>query len=285
MNVSEPASRQDNLKASAWLIADMSVNIWALSIVKSVGLDYASTQLVFLRAVVGLLLVLPWAYRERSAFLAIDRLPLHAARVALSAITLASSFFAIARVPFALFSAINFTRPIILMLMAALLLGERITKPRWVAAIVGLAGALIAINPGATAFSWGLIALIVTVLTGTLAIIITRRLKGSPAVVMMVFYTGGLALFMAPFAWSDWTPVADQHWPLLLAVGVFAQAGQYCFLRAHWLGDAGVLGPVSYLSLVLSTAAGYLFFGEIPALSLLIGAGIILTVVWYIRKI
>lgn len=284
MNGPVAATRQDNLRASAWLIADMSLNIWALSIVKAMGLDYGATQLVFLRASVGLLLVLPWAYRERSAFLTLDRLPLHAFRVALSAITLAASFFAIARVPFALFSAINFTRPIILMVLAALLLREHVAKPRWIAALVGLAGALVAMNPSEAAFSWGLAALVVTVLAGTLAIIITRQLKGTPAVVMMVFYTGGLAVFTAPFAWADWVMVEPTHWPLLLTVGVFAQAAQFCFLKAHWLGDAGVLGPVSYLSLILSTSAGFFFFGEVPGLSLIVGALIILSAAWYISK-
>lgn len=279
-----PAARQDNLRASAWLIADMSLNIWALSIVKAMGLDYAATQLVFLRASVGLLLVLPWAYRERFSFLTLDRLPLHAFRVALSTFTLAISFFAIARVPFALFSAINFTRPIILMVLAALILREHIVKPRWIAAFVGLTGALVALNPGEAAFSWGLAAVVATVLGGTLAIIITRQLKGTPAVVMMVFYTGGLALFTAPFAWLDWTPVEATHWPFLLGIGLFAQAAQFCFLKAHWLGDAGVLGPVSYLSLILSTSAGFFFFGEVPGLSLMIGAAIILGAAWYISN-
>lgn len=284
MNVPAPAARQDNLRASAWLIADMSLNIWALSIVKAMGLDYAATQLVFLRASVGLLLVLPWAYRERSSFLTLERLPLHAFRVALSAFTLAISFFAIARVPFALFSAINFTRPIILMVLAALILREHIAKPRWIAALVGLTGALVALNPGETAFNLGLAAVVATVLGGTLAIIITRQLKGTPAVVMMVFYTGGLALFTAPFAWFDWTPVEATRWPFLLGIGLFAQAAQFCFLKAHWLGDAGVLGPVSYLSLILSTSAGFFFFGEVPGLSLMVGAAIILGAVWYISS-
>jgi drug/metabolite transporter (DMT)-like permease len=284
--MSQPlASRQDNLRASAWLIADMSLNIWALSIVKAMGLDYGATQLVFLRAMVGLLLLLPWAYRERSAFLELDQLALHGIRVALSAITLVLSFFAIARVPFALFSAINFTRPIILMVLAALLLSEPVARPRWIAAIVGLAGACVAMNPTEAAFDWGLAALFAMVMTGTLAVIITRKLKGTPAVVMMAFYTVGLAVCTAPFAWADWTPVVTVHWPLLLSIGLFAQCAQFCFLQAHWLGDAGVLGPVSYLSLVLSMGAGFLFFGELPGLSLIAGAAIILAAAWYIRQL
>ncbi|MEM6710679.1 MAG: DMT family transporter [Pseudomonadota bacterium] len=284
---SQAATRKENLRASVWLIADMSLNVWALSIVKAVGLDYTATQLVFIRAIVGFVLLVPWAYRERSAFLNLDHLSLHAARIVLSAATLAASFFAIARVPLALFSAINFTRPILLMIMAALLLGEHITRSRWTAASIGLFGAIIAVNPaaiqaGGDGMALGLAALTLTVTMGTLAIIITRRLKGTPAVIMMVFYTGGLALFTAPFAAVNWVPVETRHWPLLVAIGLFAQAAQFCFLKAHWLGDTGVLGPVSYLSLILSTAAGFIFFAELPSLPLVIGAAVILLSAWYI---
>ncbi len=278
------ATRAENLRGSLWLIADFGLNIWALSIVKAMGADYPAVQLVFLRAAMGLAVMIPWAVRERAVFSSVDRLGLHALRVGLSSITLAASFFAIARVPFALFSAINFTRPILLMIMAALILGERIARPRWVAAVIGLVGAIVAMNPGAAPLNWGVAALILTVLAGTLAVILTRQLKGTPTVVMMLFYTAGLTLCTAPIALVGWQPVAPTDLPLLLSVGIFAQAAQFCFLKAHWLGDAGFLGPVSYSSLILSTAAGFFFFGEVPTMQLVAGACIILGAGYYISR-
>ncbi|MCU0905880.1 MAG: DMT family transporter [Rhodobacteraceae bacterium] len=269
------ASRQDNLRAAGWLILDMSLNIWALTIVKAMGADYPALQLVFLRSATGLVLLVPWIWRERGAFARIDRPGLHALRVILSTVTLATSFHAVARLPFALFTAINFTRPILLMLMAALILRERITGPRWIAAVVGLGGALIAIDPVTAPLNSGLVALLVTVVTGTAAVIVTRQLKGTPAVVMMTFYTAGLGLASLPVALAAWHPVSVADLPLLLGVGLFAQAAQLCFLRAHWLGDAGVLGPVSYTSLILSGLVGYAVFAEVPTPGMLVGAAII----------
>ncbi|NKX43104.1 DMT family transporter [Roseicyclus persicicus] len=275
--MSDPAPpRSDNLRGAAWLIADMSLNIWALSIVKAVGADYPSVQIVFLRVCVGLVVILPWVWRDRGVLGQGGQWRLQALRVGLSALTLAASFHAIARVPFAVFSALNFTRPILLMVLAALLLSERIPARRWAAAGVALLGALIAASPGEIAASWGLAALVLAVVTGTLAVIVTRRLKGTPEVVMMLVYTAGIAVVMAPLAALSWEPVAAGHWPFLIVVGISAQLAQLCFIRAHWLGDAGVLGPVSYLSLVLSTAAGYLAFGEVPGWPLLLGAALIL---------
>ncbi len=275
-----PATAPENLRGAAWLIADMSLNIWALSIVKAMGAEYPAAQIVFLRVLVGLVVIAPWVWKDRALLSNTQRIPLHLLRVGLSALTLAASFFAIARVPFATFTAVNFVRPVLLMVLAALLLSERITPRRWFAVGLAFAGALVAVGPGTFASlrseqALGVAGLCLAVTTGTLAIILTRRLKGTPEVVMMLFYTAGIAALMAPLAAWSWVPVAQADWPVLLLVGVFAQAAQLCFLRAHWLGDAGVLASVSYLSIVLSTAVGFFLFAEIPGWPLLIGAALI----------
>lgn len=265
-----------NLRGSLWLLADLSLNIWALSIVKAMGADYPSAQIVFLRVCTGLVVIAPWIWRARASFGGVGNAALHGLRVALSAVTLVASFYAIARVPFATFTAINFLRPILLMLFAALLLREVIPKARWAVAGVALAGALIAVAPGQVTFGWGFLSLCLAITTGTLAIVLTRRLKGTPEVVMMTYYTIGIAVLLSPLAAVAWVPVDKDHWPILLAVGVFAQAAQLCFLRAHWQAEASVLASVSYLSIVLSTAVGFFVFAEVPGLPLIIGATLII---------
>ncbi|WP_306120084.1 MULTISPECIES: DMT family transporter [unclassified Roseitalea] len=263
---------RDNLRGGAWLIADMSLNIWALSIVKWLGAGYPSTQVVFIRALVGFILIAPLIWRGRDTFRALTDLKIHLLRVVLLVITLSASFFAIARVPLALFTAIGFTRPLVTMIMAALLLGEVIGARRWIAAGVALVGVLIAVNPGAVAWSWGLAALFVVVLSGSGAVIATRRLRETPPIVMMAFYTAGLTVFSAPLAVPAWQPVEPGHVVPLLLVGAFAQAAQLCFLRAHYYGSAGFLSVLGYLSLIVSVSVGYVVFDEIPGPTFAIGA-------------
>ncbi|WP_223427561.1 hypothetical protein [Tateyamaria pelophila] len=84
-NASDPPR---NGLAAGWLLTDMALNIWALSIVKALGLGYPAFQLVFLRAGVGLLLMLPWIWYHRRAFIDLPDLHLHALRVVFSAIAL-----------------------------------------------------------------------------------------------------------------------------------------------------------------------------------------------------
>jgi S-adenosylmethionine uptake transporter len=269
-------SRQGDLTGGAWLIADMALNIWALTIVKALGLGYPSAQIVFLRAAVGLVLILPWVWRGRAAFAGLSDLRLHGLRVALSALTLTLSFHAVARMPFALFTAVNFTRPLVLMALAAMLLGETIGRRRWTAAGLALLGVLIAVDPaGGGASLPALAALAGAVLAGSAAIIVTRRLSAAPVVVLMTFYTAGLAVLSAPVALAAWQPVAPQHLAPLLAVGLFAQTAQACFLRAHASARAGFLAVLGYLSLVLSAAVGWLVFAELPTPRFLAGAALV----------
>ena len=270
-----PDAPRDNIRGGAWLFADMALNIWALGIVKALGLGYPVAQIVFLRAVIGLVLLSPWILRNRAAFAVVPDLPLQILRIALSAATLTASYFAISRVPLALFTTMNFTRPLVVMVLAALLLRERITPAQWGAAALAMVGVVIAIDPDATTLGPGLWALALVVLTGSGAVIVTRRLRGTPTLVLMTFYTVGLGLCTLPFALWSWQSIPLDHLVPLLAIGVFAQSAQACFLRAHYNGDAGVLSVLGYMSLPLSTAAGYLAFGEVPTLRFYAGAALV----------
>ncbi|MEO0386035.1 MAG: DMT family transporter [Pseudomonadota bacterium] len=267
---------RDNLKGGLWLLADLGLNLSALALVKAMGLHYAAAQLVFLRAGVGAILIAPWIWQQRAMFRDVSDWPLHLLRVALSAITLLSSFYALARVPLALFTAMAFTRPIVIMVLAALLLGERIGRRRWGAAAVALCGVVIAVEPQTTPLTTGLGALFVTVLAGSAAVIATRGLRAAPPIVLMTVYTLGLTLVSFPLALLSWRAIALPDLLPLLLIGAVAQAAQACFLQAHFHGEAGPLALLGYLSLPLSAAIGALFFGEIPGAAFFAGAALVI---------
>ena len=62
----------------------------------------------------------------------------------------------------------------------------------------------------------------------------------------------------------------------MLGIGFLAQLGQYCWLRAYRIADASVLAPVGYLSIVMVTFTGYVFFDEVPEMRVVIGVLVIL---------
>lgn len=267
---------RDNLKGGAWLMADLSLNIWSLSLVKWLGADIPAFQVVFFRAAVGFLVILPLIMIQRAHFRRIPQLRLQLTRVSLSAITLTASFFAIARLPLAVFTAISFTRPIITMLMVAVILRETIGLRGWCAAGIALIGIVIAVNPGAVPWNWGLAAMALVVVSASAVIVATRALRAAPPIVMMAFYTVGLSLFTAPLAALAWQSVTATQLGALCLIGAFAQAAQFCFLRAHYHGTAGYLSVLSYTSLLFSVGVGYAIFAEVPGPGFAPGAALVI---------
>lgn len=253
----------------------MSLNIWALALAKSFGQDYPAFQIVFLRALVGLILMIPLIWWQRETFRHLTDLPLHLLRVTLSTIALTAGYFAIARVPIALFTTVNFIRPLLLMLMAALIMREKIAPRQWLAAVIALIGVFIAINPTQFSGGWGIIVLFLAVFAGTGATIVTRHKSMAPTVVLMTFYTAGLAAFSAPLAFATWQPISA-HWPALITIGIFAQLAQFCFLCAHRHGQAAFLAILSYSSLIISTSVGFFVFEETPIASFWIGSLVVI---------
>ena len=259
-------------------------------LVKMTGADMPAIQIVFLRAAVGLLLILPLVWIRRADLRAMHDPGRNAIRVACNAAALSANFTALAALPLAMVNAIGYLRPIVVMLLATVLLGERASRMRWMGAVGIVLGVALAVGPdlsGTTSAEvtvTGLVAAGAAVVFGSLAVVQTRALRYESPTVMMLFYTLGLTVLTAIPAVIAWQRIAASDWPALLAIGALGQAGQYCFLRAYRAQEAAVLAPVSYGSIVFATAAGWIFFGDQPSAHLIAGAVIILGCLLWIRR-
>lgn len=258
----------------------MATMVVVLSIVKAMGADYPPAQLVFVRAMFGLLavlpIVLPIVLRRRLADLAPKRPWLNLSRIVLSVAALTSTYASVTMLPLPLVTTINFLRPFALIALAALILKEAIDGRTIACAALGLLGVGVAVGPGSDGDALGVGVALGAVLFGTLAVVTMRLLADEPISLLMVYYAVGLVILSAVPAFFTWRPIAAEHWLWLLAIGGLAQTGQYCFLLAHRLARASVLAIVSYAQLIMSTAAGIAFFSETPGLGVFLGAVIIL---------
>ncbi|BBD40761.1 DMT family transporter [Aminobacter ciceronei] len=266
-----------NREGIVWVLADMLlVSGGMTALVKAQGLVYPAFQLVFIRAMIGLLFILPLIWRHRHHIRHTRHPWQNVSRISCNAIALTSQFMAYTLLPLAVVNALSFSRPLVTMAMAVAFLGETVSRLRWVGAAFAFAGVLVMLAPGGVEWNLGLLAVFATIVFGSLAIIQTRMLRDENTTVMMVFYTVGLAVITAVPAIFVWQPVKTFDWVPLLGIGLLAQAGQYCFLRAYRLADASLLAPIGYLSIVVTTAAGYVFFAEVPDQRIVIGAIVIL---------
>jgi S-adenosylmethionine uptake transporter len=163
----------------------------------------------------------------------------------------------------------------VLLVMAAIMLGERVSRTRFVFTALGFLGVIVMLQPDAIPWNMGILAAFGSVLFGSLAVVQTRRLAGESTVILMLFYTVGLTLLTSIPAAVVWVPIPWSEAPNIILVGVLAQLGQYCWLQAYQKQEARLLAPIGYLSILFSGFAGWLFFGEFPSVSLCIGAVIV----------
>jgi drug/metabolite transporter (DMT)-like permease len=219
--------RAPDREAVAWLLTDMVLVAGGMTaLVKAQGLAYPAIQLVFIRAMVGLLFILPLIWRARAHVLRPKHPWKNVSRVVCNAIALSSQFLAYTLMPLAVVNALLFGRPLLTMAMGVTMLGERVSRTRWIGAGVALAGVAIMLSPdGGVAWNFGLLAVAANVVFGSLAVIQTRAMHDENTIVMMVFYTVGLAAFTAIPAAFAWKPVATVDWIPLLGIGLLAQAG------------------------------------------------------------
>ncbi|MBR9762129.1 MAG: DMT family transporter [Rhodobacteraceae bacterium] len=278
------ARASDTSLGVAWLLSDLTLVTGMTVLVKKMGADYPAVQLVFLRSLIGLLLILPLVWRDRASLSTMQAPLRNGFRVMCNAGALTANFVALGALPLGIVNAVSYLRPVVTMLLAIALLGETVPRARWLASAGILAGVALAVGPdvlgaGGSALPMaGLIAVTVSLGLGAMATVQTRALRSEAPVVMMLFYTAGLTLLTALPAGLSWHPIAPAHWPALLGIGALAQAGQYCFLRAYRAAEASRLAPFSYSSILFAISAGWLFFDERPSWHLLAGASVILLV-------
>ncbi len=234
-------------------------------------------QILFYRSVIGLLVLALWLSRSGWYQLATARFGIHLARNIAHFAGQFGWFYAIAFIPLAAVFAIEITTPIWTAVFAVFLLGEKITRARVTAILLGFAGALLILRPGVAVIHPAAAAILLGAVAFGLSITLTKKLAAHDAPMAILFYMAliqlPLALIPATFQWV--TP-ALQVWPWLIAVGLTSLTAHYCMVRALAVADATVVIPMDFLRLPLISLLGYLLYDERIEWFLFVGAALIL---------
>ncbi|MCC7275840.1 MAG: DMT family transporter [Alphaproteobacteria bacterium] len=267
----------------AWLLGDQTITVTIYVLVKLLGSHHSVLQIVFVRLIVGMMLLSPTMVRMGPARLWSPRWRGHLWRNVCSTLGLVCSYLALTRLPLADATVISFTGPMVMTVLAVLLLGEKVRWRRWSAVLLGFSGVLFIVQPSSgTPLDAVAIALFGTVVTCLGMATAKTLLRHERPVQVTVLYTVMALAMIAPLGIWAWQWPTAAEWPLFLAIGVLSTGGQYCFLRAYAEADAGYLAGFGYLRLLLAIAVGYLVFAEVPTKATLIGAAVILTSALYI---
>jgi drug/metabolite transporter (DMT)-like permease len=253
------------------------------------ALKYVSQELPFLvviliRMVFGLMPLAPWVVRNGLAGLRTQRFGLHFARALNGYIALGCFVYALGELTIADVTAIGFARPLWVIPVAALLLGEAVGWRRTLATLVGFAGVLVMLRPGGDTDPAMLVALVYS-FGACMTLILVKMLSSSEPPARIVFYhqalSFGLGLGPALYFWQ--TPTLAQC--AIIAVSAFCgTAGHICFARACTLAEATVVAPMEYTRLVAAAGIGLLLFGEVPSLWIVPGTALIAGASLYIAR-
>ena len=192
---------------------------------------------------------------------------------------LTSSFFAFGSLkylPVAEFTAIGSLVPLVITLLAARMLGEQVSRLRWVLVLGGFAGAMLIIRPGGANFIWPMLLPLGAVVSYSWFQLLTGRMVKTEDPLTMHLYTGWVgtlvASVMLPFVWMQ--PNGSQL-SLLLLMGVLGTVGHYFLILAYARSPASTLTPYLYAQIVFAMVGGWLVFGQVPDQWALAGIGLI----------
>ena len=260
-----------------WMVVTGLLFVGVTALVKYLGTDIPAPQAAFIRYALGLVFLLPMIRPILRADLSAKQWGLFAARGLAHSIGVALWFFAMARIPIADVTAMNYLAPIYVTIGAALFLGERLALRRVLAVVVALVGALIILRPGFREIGSGHFAMLAAAVVFGASYLLAKLLTDQTnAVIVVGMLSFWVTLGLAPMAAHVWvTP--DLHTVLVLfVVACLATAGHYTMTLAFRSAPLTVTQPVTFLQLVWAVSVGTLFFGEAVDIWVVIGGLVIL---------
>jgi drug/metabolite transporter (DMT)-like permease len=178
--------------------------------------------------------------------------------------------------PLAQLMTLYFSAPIITTVLAIRLLGETVSRGRWISLGLGFAGVLCASDPFGLRLSIHTAMVLAAACMWGYAIILMRQVSRQESSLLQMFYQN--ATFVAvtlPLTLADFVMPTGFQLVLLLAIGFLGGAGQYLMFEACRLAPASVMGTVEYTALFWAFLLGWLVFGDTPALPVTLGAVLI----------
>lgn len=255
-------------------------------------------QLVFFRSAFAFLPIVVFmaAAGQGLSALATKRPLSHARRAFTGVVAMFTYFGALTYLPLADVTAISFASPLMVVVFAALFLGEAVRLYRWSAVAAGFVGVLIMISPhlgqggaeGSAAI--GIALAVANTVFVACTMIFIRLMSGSESALAITFYfqltCTVVSLVTLPFAWV--TPSLGQL-GLLIALGVLGGIGQLFMTNGYRFAQASTLANFDYVAMIWAILFGWLFFAELPAPAVYVGAVVVIAsglfIVWRERKL
>ena len=247
---------------------------------RAVQVELSTFELMTWRSFIGFVIVAVIIARSREGFRQIrTRHPwLHVQRNIFHFAGQTTWFLALMMIPLAQLTALEFTNPVWVMMLAPLLLGERMTPRKLIALMMGFVGVLIVARPGVDPVGLGHALALMCALGFALNTIWTKKIMtAGDGIMCMLFWMTvsqtlmGLALSLP----GGFTMPSMAIWPWLLVVGLTGLTAHYSISSALSLAPASIVAPTDFLRLPLMAVVGATLYGEDLVIWVFIGGALI----------
>jgi len=274
------------VQAGIWMSISAVTYVVSIAIGRYIAPDIEVFQIAFLRNAFAVLFMMPWLMKVGIGAMRTNQIGRHILRGFMSSANVTLLFAAVALIPIADMSAINFLQPVIGAAIAGLVLGEVVSRARWIAIIAGFAGALIMIRPGFAEFNIGIAFALGSGVAGALVSIMIKTLvRTDPpdTIAAWLFVTQTLILLIPTIiVWKN--PTLEQ-WILFAVIGFMSVILQRTYNRGIQAADVSVAMPFNFTRLIWAALLGWIVFAEFPDISTWVGGTVIFAAsVWLTRQ-
>lgn len=255
------------------------------AMMKGLAATYPPMQVACLRGAASLPFVFAmYAATGRLALLRPVRWGLHVLRAVLAILMLWGFVWALARASLTNTYAVYMTAPLLVVLCASILLGEKTNRHIWIAIFTGLAGVWVMLAPSASGFaSLAGLAALASALAYAFVVVLVRVLSRTETTASMVFwFLLMLALGAGALAAPRWVAIAAADWPWILGIGLAGWAGQHLITEAFRIAPAATVAPYEYTALVWGALIDRVVWHAVPSLRVLAGAAIVVAAGLYL---
>ncbi len=274
------------VRSGIWMSVSAITYVISIAIGRYLAPDIEVFQIAFLRNAFAILFMMPWLMGVGIGAMRTNQIGKHILRGFMSSTNVTLLFAAVALIPIADMSAINFLQPVIGAALAGFFLGEVANRRRWLAIGMGFIGAVLVVRPGFAEFNLGIAYALGSAVAGALVSIMIKTLvRTDPpdTIAAWLFVTQSLILLVPTIlVWH--MPTAEQ-WGLFVFIGFTSVILQRTYNRGIQAADISIAMPFNFTRLVWASLFGWIVFAEFPDMWTWIGGTVIfIASVWLTRQ-
>jgi len=269
------------------------------ALIKVLSADFPAGEMVFFRSLFAIPVIILWllARGELRQGLIVKKPMGHFWRGVLGTGAMGLTFTGLGLLPLPEVTAIGYATPIFTLILAALMLGETIRLVRIGAVALGLLGVLIMLWPrlgtGASldqaATIGALCVLAATVARAFVQIHIRQLVQVDHAAAIVFYFSLTATLLSGLTAFFGWVTPTPEQAAILILTGLVGGVAQILVTSSYRFGQASMLAPYDYASMLFAIIIGYIWFDEWPTLVMLAGAMLVIAgnvvVIWRERQL